>query len=121
MAALCLAFPTWIPSRGFQKRCQLWDCGHRGEQQLEEVKAAAASPDKSWALPRYGCGEGTGGAQGIPDLAGAAWITLCLGLTLLGRNKWGGEETFPIPGIPLCPPRAPDAWWAAGNAPAWRI
>lgn len=30
-----------------------------GGQQLEEVKAAAASPDKSWALPRYGCGEGT--------------------------------------------------------------
>lgn len=31
----------------------------RGGQQLGEVKAAAASPDKSWALPRYGCGEGT--------------------------------------------------------------
>lgn len=31
----------------------------RGRQQLREVKAEAATPDKGWVLPRYGSGNCT--------------------------------------------------------------
>lgn len=72
-----------------------------GGQQLQEMKAAAASPDKSWALPRYGCGEGTKRSTRYSILG-----LTCLGHTVplasssLGEtNLSGGEERSYSPSL----------------------
>lgn len=107
-----------IPEMLSALRAGLWAWGG---QQLQEVKAAAASPDKSWALPRYGCGEGTERSTRYSILG-----VTCLGhavppasSSLGGTNLSGGEERRYPPSLAALdahpmPWVTAEAWQAAG-------
>ena len=61
MAAQCPASPSLDPFQGIPEMLSAPGAGPRarGGQQLGEVKAKAAIPDKRWALPHYGYGNHT--------------------------------------------------------------